>query len=227
MARTKAKSKSKQNPWLLTAFLLVEAAFYALILTGRWVISAQYASVLLCVVFVIAHLRRANYYILGGLVCTAAADWFLVVQRGRDQLTAMLFFLAAQTIYAFLLHSRARAGGLITARILLVAMAEAVTVLVLRGNMDALAGVSIAYYAMLMMNIVCAFASYKREPLMAWALVLFLLCDTVIGLQVASAGYLVLPAWLNRVIFCGIPLAWLFYLPSQVMIAVCGKQNRR
>ena len=34
------------------------------------------------------------------------------------------------------------------------------------------------------MNIVCAFSSYKREPLLAWALVLFLLCDTVVGLQV-------------------------------------------
>ena len=62
---------------------------------------------------------------------------------------------------------------------------------------------------------------------MAWALVLFLLCDTVVGLQVASVGYLVLPAWLNNAIFCGFPLDWLFYLPSQVMIAICGKQNRR
>lgn len=222
-----AKSKVKQNPWLLTAFLLVEAALYVLILTGRWVVFAQYAAILLCVAFVVAHLRRANYYILGALVCTAAADWFLVVQRPQEKLTAMLFFLGAQTIYAFLLHRRARAGGLITARILLVVMAEAVTVLVLRGNMDALAGVSIAYYAMLIMNIVCAFSSYKREPLMAWALVLFLLCDTVVGLQVASAGYLVLPAWLNNAIFCGFSLDWLFYLPSQVMIAICGKQNRR
>lgn len=222
-----AKSKSKQNPWLLTVFLLAEAALYTLILTGRWVVSAQYAAILLCVVFMVIHLRRANYYLLGGLVLTAAADWFLVVQRPQEKLTAMLFFLGAQTVYAFLLHNRARAKGLVTARILLLVVAEAVTVLVLRDNMDALAGVSMAYYAMLIMNIVCAFSSYKKEPLLAWALVLFLLCDTVVGLQVASVGYLVLPAWLNNALFCGFPLDWLFYLPSQVMIAVCGRQNRR
>ena len=222
-----AKSKAKQKGWLFTAFLLVEAALYALILTGRWVVSAQYASILLCVAFVVAHLRRANYYLLGGLLFTAAADWFLVVQRPQEKLTAMVLFLAAQTVYAVLLHNRARARGLVTARILLVVMAEAVTVLVLRGGMDALAGVSIAYYAMLIMNIVCAFGSYKREPLLAWALVLFLLCDTVVGLQVASVGYLILPAWLNNALFCGFPLDWLFYLPSQVMIAVCARQNRR
>lgn len=219
--------RKKQNTWLLTAFLLVEAALYALILTGHWVVSAQYAAVVLCVLFVIAHLRGANYYILGALLCTAAADWFLVVQRPQEKLTAMLFFLGAQTLYAVLLHRRARARGLITARLLLVLVAEAVTVLVLREKLDALAMVSIAYYAMVILNIVCAFCSYKKEPLMAWALVLFFLCDTVVGLQVASVDYLILPAWLNNVLFCGFPLDWLFYLPSQVMLAVCGRKNRR
>lgn len=221
-----AKARSKKQSWLLITFLLVEAALYALILAGQWVVSAQYAAVVLCVAFVIAHLRSANYYILGALLCTAAADWFLVVDGARDKFTAMCFFLAAQTLYAILLHRRTRAKGLITARMFLVVIAEAVTILVLKGNVDYLALVSVAYYAMLIMNIVCAFNSYKKEPLMAWALVLFFLCDTVIGLQVASASYLVLPAWLYNAIFCGFPLDWLFYLPSQVMIALCGRRNR-
>ena len=170
----------KQNNWLLITFLLVEAALYALILAGHWVVSAQFAAVVLCAVYVIAHLRSANYYILGGLLCTVAADWFLVVRGAQDKLTAMICFLVAQTLYAVLLHRRARARGLITARLFLVVIAEAVTILVLKGNVDPLAMVSIAYYAMLIMNIVCAFNSYKREPLMAWALVLFFLCDTVV-----------------------------------------------
>lgn len=216
----------KQNNWLLITFLLVEAALYALILAGHWVVSAQFAAVVLCAVYVIAHLRSANYYILGGLLCTVAADWFLVVRGAQDKLTAMICFLVAQTLYAVLLHRRARARGLITARLFLLVIAEAVTILVLKGNVDPLAMVSIAYYAMLIMNIVCAFNSYKREPLMAWALVLFFLCDTVVGLQAASVGYLVLPAWLYNAVFCGFPLDWLFYLPSQVMIALCGRRNR-
>ena len=217
----------KQNGWLLAAFLLVEAALYALILTGHWVVSAQFAAVVLCAVFVIAHLRSANYYILGALLCTVAADWFLVVRGAQDKFTAMCFFLAAQTLYAVLLHRRARSRGLITVRLFLLVIAVAMTILVLKGNIDPLAMISTAYYAMLIMNIVCAFSSYKREPLMAWALVLFFLCDTVVGLQVASVGYLVLPAWLNNAIFCGFPLDWLFYLPSQVMLAVCGRHKRR
>ena len=220
-----ARAKSK-NQWLTVTFLLVEAALYALILTGRWVVSAQYASVCLCFLYVLLHLRQANYYILGGLALTLCADWFLVVQRPQEKLTAMLFFLGAQTVYAWLLHRRARSRRLLMTRLLMVVIVEAVTVLVLWGRVDALAAVSMAYYVMLFMNIVGAFKSYKKQPLMAWALVLFFLCDTVVGLQVASVGYLILPAWLNNALFCGFPLDWLFYLPSQVALAFCGKKNR-
>ena len=222
MARVKSK-----NQWLTITFLLVETVLYTLILMGRWVVSAQYAAVCLCFVYVLLHLRQANYYILSGLLLTLCADWFLVVQRPQEKLTAMLFFLGAQTAYAWLLHRRVRGRNLLLTRLLLIAIVEAVTVLVLRTALDALAMVSMAYYVMLLMNIVCAFKSYKREPLLAWALVLFFLCDTVIGLQVASVGYLILPAWLNNALFCGFPLDWAFYLPSQVMLAFCGKRNRR
>lgn len=222
-----AKTKTKQNSWLLVLFLLVEAAFYTLIWVGKWVISAQYASILLCVVFVLLHLRQANYFLLTGLLCTAAADWFLVVKGGADKLTAMLFFLAAQILYAILLHLRARSKGLLITRLVVLILVEAVMVLILQGQTDALAAVSMAYYTMLIMNVICAFSAYKKEPLLAWAMVLFLLCDTVIGLQQAANGYVTLPLWLNNIVFCGLPLAWAFYLPSQVMIAVCGRHNRR
>lgn len=221
-----AKAKSKAQ-WLLYLFLLVEAALYTLILTGRWVVSAQFASIVLCLAFVVLHLRRANYFILGALTCTVCADWFLVVRGGADKVTAMLFFLAAQTLYAILLHRRVRSRGLLATRLLAVVAAEAVTVLVLRGGMNELAAVSMAYYVMLAINILCAFKNYKKEPLMAWALVLFFICDTFIGLQTASGTFLTLPAWLYNVVFCRFNVAWACYLPSQVMLAVCGRENRR
>lgn len=218
--------KTSQKQWLTAAFLLVEAALYTLILTGRWVVSAQYASVCLCALFVLLHLRQANYYVLGGLLLTLGADWFLVVQRPQEKLTAMYFFLAAQTVYALLLHRRVRSKKPVWARVLTILTVEAVTVLVLRDKTDLLAVVSMAYYTMLLVNILCAFRGYRKEPLLAWALVLFILCDTVVGLQVASGAYLTLPPWLNDTLFCGFPLDWVFYLPSQVMLALCGKKNK-
>ena len=57
--------------------------------------------------------------------------------------------------------------------------------------------------------------------LLAIGLVLFLCCDTVIGLNMAKT-YLPIPsdALLYRVINPGFDLAWACYLPSQVLITL-------
>ena len=58
---------------------------------------------------------------------------------------------------------------------------------------------------------------------------LFFICDTFIGLQVAAGTYLTIPegGLLYNVIFCAFPIAWACYLPSQVLIALYGRYNRR
>ncbi len=72
------------------------------------------------------------------------------------------------------------------------------------------------------MNIVAAFKRFGQNSLFAIGLVLFLLCDTVIGLQVASGGYLPIGegTLLYKIIFAPFHLSWFFYLPSQVLIAL-------
>ena len=138
-----ARKTSKIEQWWMAAVLLVEAVLYTLILTGQWVVYAQYASVCLCVLYVLLHLRKANYYILGGLLCTAAADWFLVVKGGGDKTTAMLFFLGAQLLYAVQLHRRARSRQMMVVRFLLTVILVALTVVVMNGHPDLLAVVSV------------------------------------------------------------------------------------
>ena len=66
------------------------------------------------------------------------------------------------------------------------------------------------------------FAFLNKDHMLGIAFVLFLLCDTVIGLQVASSGYLPIGegSLLHRLLFSGFNLAWLFYLPSQVLLAL-------
>ena len=60
------------------------------------------------------------------------------------------------------------------------------------------------------------------------ALVLFLLCDTVIGLQVMGAMYLPIAegSFLHSLLNPGFDLAWAFYLPSQVLLALQNKKIR-
>ena len=70
-------------------------------------------------------------------------------------------------------------------------------------------------------NVVFAFLSFSQNPLLAIGLVLFALCDTVIGLDLLDAY---LPAFrdsaINKLLHPGFNLAWMFYLPSQALLAI-------
>ena len=216
--------------WIfLAAFLLAEAAAYYLILTagGDVLRYSEFGAIVLCFLFAAVHFGKGSPWIVAGLLCTVGADLCLVLLQPMQQLWGMVFFVGAQSCYAIHLWLRKKNKVLLWVRLGLIAVAEIVTVAVLKDKTDALALVSLAYYAMLIMNIVAAFDQWKRKPLLAVALVLFLLCDTVIGLQVAAKGYLPIAegSWLHGLIFSGFNLSWFFYLPSQVLLAICGSKK--
>jgi uncharacterized membrane protein YhhN len=157
-----------------------------------------------------------------GLACTVGADFCLVICDPIQQLWGMVFFLAAQTFYAVHLHRNHKNNVLLLIRILLTVAAAIIAVIVLKENTDPLALVSICYYANLIMNMVVAFTQWRTNKMLPVALVLFILCDTIIGLQVASTGYLPIPegSALHNFLFSGFNTSWMFYLPSQVLIAL-------
>ena len=200
-------------------FLLLELGLYAaILLAGR----GHYPAIVLC--FMFALVQTPKSLITAGLFCTVLADLCLVVMDPIQRLWGMVFFLGAQILYAIRLS---RGKTLLYLRLGLILMAETATVLVLGKNTDALALVSLCYYANLIMNIVCAFTRLRENKWMPVALVLFLLCDTVIGLQVMGGLYLPIDgSILNRILYPGFDLAWLFYLPSQVLIALQNKNSR-
>lgn len=138
-----------------------------------------------------------------------------------------VFLVLAVILYILILTT---GGTLLVASsfgaIVLILLVEGIAVLVLKEKTDALALISVCYYANLILNIVAAFRQFRRDLVFPIALVLFLLCDTVIGLQVAAGGYLPIgeDSWLHRLIFMDFNLAWFFYLPSQVLIALSSKK---
>jgi hypothetical protein len=205
--------------YLLPLFLISETAAYLLILTGtcRWV---YFGSILLC--FVFALIENRDRLIVAGLAFTVVADFFLVVCDPIRQLAAMVSFLGVQTLYGLRLHKLRPDRRFLFGRLGLIALGEGIALLVLKEGMDLLAAVSLAYYAMLILNLLQALC--QRRWHFSLGLVLFLLCDTVIGLQVATDAYLHTQA-LQKLLYPGFNLAWLFYLPSQVLIATDKKTN--
>lgn len=221
---------SKRN--LLTiSFLAAECVLYYFILTAggdtqKW---CMYSSIVLCFLYALLHLKTASLLMLGSLACTLGADFCLVVYTPQQQLWGMVFFLGAQTLYAIHLHKASRNKPLLIARLALTVLSEIITVIVLQDKTDPLALVSIAYYANLIMNLIEAFTLFSENKLLPIGFLLFILCDTVIGLQVAAGGYLPISesSLLYRILFMPFPLSWFFYLPSQVLIALSASRSKR
>ena len=205
-------------------FLLIQAILYVLILAvpAAPLAACCYLSILVCFLFALLMHRPGTKLFLVGLACTLAADYFLVVMDPIQRLWGMIFFLCAQLLYGLALHRQKPIKGLGYLRIGLSILAIVLPIAILGKNSDLLAVISVCYYANLIVNIIAAFSQREISKLLPLGFLLFLLCDTVIGLQVASSGYLSIPetSWLYRLIFSRINMAWLFYLPSQVLIVL-------
>lgn len=219
--------QKKQN-LLIILFLLVESILYYFILTsgGQTLVVTSYLSIVLCFLFALQGIKR-NPLIVAGLACTLGADFCLVVCDPIQRLWGMVFFLVAQTLYAIHLHRKQKNTILLLVRIVLTVIAELAAVLVLKENLDALAVISVCYYANLIVNMVAAFTQWRKSRLLPVGFALFILCDTIIGLQVAAAGYLPIAegSLLYNLIFSGFNTAWMFYLPSQVLIVLYGAKK--
>ena len=209
-------------------FLTLETVLYYFILTasGSLLVYTSFLAIGLCFLYALLAPGKCSLWILSGLACTVGADFCLVICQPIQQLWGMVFFLGAQSLYAIKLHISRPSKPLLAIRLGLTAVAVALVFLVLREKADPLAVVSLCYYANLIMNIVVSCTQFQKNKLLPVAFVLFLLCDTVIGLQVASSGYLPIPegSLLHKIIFSGFNLSWFFYLPSQVLISLSSKK---
>ena len=206
---------------VIGGFLLLQLALYVCILTcgGTALVATSYAAIVLCGLYALLMGKKEALFLRLGVLLTVGADFCLVVCHPIQRLWGMVFFLGAQVMYALQLGGRPWRWWLRGAVSL---CALVVTALVLRENTDALALVSVCYYGNLILNLLFAFLNKNR--MLGIGFVLFLLCDTVIGLQVAAGGYLPIAqeSVLYGLLFSGFNLAWLFYLPSQVLIALCA-----
>lgn len=217
--------------FILPAIFVIIAALlyrYIIFVPGQYVDQIMFLSIILCFAFGLLNTRKDNFLRTLALACTVGADYYLVYCTPRQELNGMLFFLAVQTFYAAYLFVSGRKKLWLFVRVGLVAAIEVVTYIVLGSKMDPLAAVSVAYYAIMLVNILEAFTQIKKDILFPIGLLLFVLCDSVIGLQVAAKGYLPIPAdsALYQLIFSNFNLPWLFYLPSQVLIALSQRKRR-
>ncbi len=204
-------------------FLAAEAALYGaflfLDLTGTAGPNAalKYAGVLLCLTFSLFCARRGGDRLVPpALLLTALADLFLLVLN-RHYALGVLLFLGAQSAYLIRLRlSSGRSWWLLRCTLPL-CVGLALYALGQATPLNMLAGL---YFSQLLVNTVLAWTLPRR--VFALGLTLFVGCDLCVG-AFNSPG--LVPPALWQFARVGI---WLFYLPSQVLIALSalpGKEN--
>ena len=204
-------------PALRAAFLSAEGVIYALFLaldlTGRGgqSVPLKYAGILLCLAF---SLLGADRLVPLALALTAGADWFLLVRNDHYALGVALF-LCVQGVYFVRLRRAGapaayplRSGLALGAGLAVCAAGMAV------GQAAPLNLLAALYFSQLLSNTVLAWRlKGRRWRRFALGLTLFAGCDVCVGLFNA------LPAASPLYPAASVGM-WLFYLPSQVLIAL-------
>ena len=200
------------------AFLAAEGALYAVFLAldlagrGGAAVPVKYAGILLCLGFSLpaCAIWGGEKLVPLALALTAGADWFLLVRNDCYPLGIALF-LCVQTAY----YLRLRRGGAPAAYPLRAGLALGTElglyILHLANPLNLLAGL---YFSQLLSNTILAW-TVKGRPgrLFALGLALFVGCDVCVGLFNALPA----PSPLYSAASVGM---WLFYLPSQALIAL-------
>ena len=214
-------------------FVLAEIAIFPLIHRNTGDVSAFwcYIAIILVVImaFITARREWRSYLIRLGLLFTLVADYFLVVDSEMLLEGVIAFTLAQAAYFAYLLTVEHRVrvrNANVVSRVAISIVLVLAAILVLGASVDALAIASVIYYSNLVINAVFAFVADRRERTLAIALVLFAMCDLSIGLGVLFDTYLRSDA-LDFIFNSGFNLAWIFYQPSQVLIALRTYQKMK
>lgn len=214
----------------IITFLIFEVVLAILVQTTSGIANTfvSYSAVILACLFMITSFSKTSSYIFTqlGLIFTIFADFFLVVFDPIRQLPAMIFFSGTQIFYFLRLYlsenNKQKRKIHLLLRITITLLAIILTFIVLKDEADAVSVISMFYYANLLTNIVASFMQLKENKLFLIGLILFIMCDTVIGINELISTYLNSEntSQVTNGIFGKYNVPWLFYVPSQTLIAL-------
>ncbi len=229
--------KNKKNSIIFIIFILAQLVLYyfTLFVGGKIGNTASFIIVALSFLYSLLFLdfKHLKFITQVALLFTMFADVYLVLllpQTERTRSIAMTFFTVTQIAYYIRIlqeQSNKKINAVNTVlRICLTILIVLVTILVIKDKTNYLAIISVIYYANLFINLVFAFINVKKSPLVAIGLLLFMLCDTIIGLQVMDGSFLPINnEFISKILYSGFNTAWVFYAPSQVLLSISAKNQ--
>ena len=187
----------------------------------------SYTSVVIAATFPILFIHSKNYlFIQIGLLFTTFADLFLVVITPMLQIPAMICFSITQICYFLRLYFNQSSQKEKTIHLIIRSFFSIliiiITFIVLKENTDFLSVISTFYYINLIINIIYAFKQKNQSLLFPIGLLLFACCDLQVRLNVLNCSYINIEnnPIISFIVNPPFNLAWLFYVPSQTLIAL-------
>lgn len=158
-----------------------------------------------------------------GLLGTVGADFFLVFLPVQRRVPGLIFFCMAQAAYFLRIYfedqNRTRRKIHLAVRGAASVAALIITPVVLGPRLDAVALISVFYYANLICNVIFAFINFRQSGVFALALLAFILSDTLLGFQSLSS-YFLIPrgSFIFYAVQIGKRIFYPLYILSQVTI---------
>ena len=215
---------------LMLSFSVAEFILLCLILWGPSKLTAvfEFSSILFAFAFSLLFVsKNQNVWLTQiALLFTVIADFCLEIVSPMKQGIAMTSFAIVQLFHFARLFSNIKTKKWkifnIIVRTIFVIAVEIVVYFILKEKFDYLSAISMFYITNLILNIFVAFCQFKKSPMFALGLLLFLGCDIIIGLQSAIGVYIDVPveSFLYSLAFAPFNIAWLCYLPSQTLVSL-------
>lgn len=206
--------------FLIKAFICVESALFLAFTVmdvldagdSRWL---KFAGIALCfVVSALLSARGGEVLVTAAVGLSAAADILLLVMDAHYAVGVMLFFVAQILYFVRIYRANGRKSAWPLRLFMFMGAVAIMAQFGLLSPLDLLAGAYFSFFACNVMQ-----ASGSENKLFFAGLCLFLCCDVCVGLHNMPSA---LPDWLQSAASIGM---WTFYLPSQVMIVLSGKER--
>ncbi len=224
------KNLSLNKKILVLLFLIIELVLFTLIQIPDQEYFSTFCFLAVGISWLFACINfkkcRHNILIIAGLLATLCADIFLVLLDPINQIMGMVFFNITQILYFILIFSKAKSKKEKVIHLIVRAVALILVIIicwiVLKEKTDFLSIISVFYITNLVLNIIFSIVHERKVSLFSVGLILFLMCDLLIGFQMAMDVYLNISqnSFIYQIIHSEIKWAWVFYVPSQVLIAL-------
>lgn len=184
----------------------------------------NFSSIIFCFIATLLLFKKEenNIYQLLAITFTLIADVFLTL-LGSHHTLAMFFFTIVQIFYLLrillLTNSNREKKINLISRLTLTIFLLLIAVIVLKNKINSLIVISLIYYSNFIITLIFAFKHYKQNKLLAIGLLLFIICDTMIGLyEITSIFNLNSDNFIYIITHTSINIPWVFYIPAQTIL---------